>query len=148
MLETLAVLGIIGLLTVGAISMYSRSKTNLRRMQVFDEVTDLSENIKTLFQGKTDYNLVSVAYLERYGALKTTRNAYGKDFVIRPTDSGRKFSIIYSDISNADCIFYGLSKWQGAYDVYINGVSSIRTDENQDLNCKPDSTNEVSVEFE
>ncbi len=149
MLETLAVIAIVGILTIGAVSMYTRSREKLTRMSTINEVEDLSENIKTLFQGKSDYGLLTISYLQRYGALRNNRNAYGKEFIVRPSEGGQGFIISYEELSQADCIFYGLSEWKSAKEVWLNG-SAVRRDAetSEDLQCQEGAVNILNIEFE
>ncbi len=121
LLETLAVIGIMGILTVGSIGIYTKARNKLLRMQSIDEISELVDNIRTLFAGKTSYEGLTIGYLERMGGIKNKTNPFGQEIVVRPANSNEEFAITYPNMSRPDCIYFGTVTWEDAESIFING---------------------------
>ncbi|MHA1549961.1 MAG: type II secretion system protein [Alphaproteobacteria bacterium] len=120
-IETLAVLGIMAVMTVGAITIYSKARKNLLRMESISQINDLSDDIQTIFSGRASYDKLTIRYLKRMGVIKKDHNPFGETFAVYPVNSASEFAISYENLGRSDCVYFATYRWSNAEDVFVNG---------------------------
>ena len=158
MVEMLGVLAIIGVLSIGGISGYSKAMSKFRINKTLDQVSMLVMNIRSLFASSLDYkglnNLVAYTMgiipgemLKVSGAAPTAAdglvNAFQGSVVIASAVAAdgiaadRGFSITYSGLTQEACVSIATADWgsqsgSGLYSIKI-GAANARLAEEGDL---------------
>ena len=65
MIEMLGVLAIIGVLSVGGIAGYSKAMTKFRINKTVDQVSQLAQNIRTLYGSQKNYSSLSASVIKK-----------------------------------------------------------------------------------
>ncbi len=145
-IETLAVLGIMGIMTIGAITIYTKARTNLLRMQAISHINEMADDIQTLFSGRASYDGLTIEYLKRMGVIKKITDPFGEEFSARPVLKSLQFSITYENLSQHNCVYFGSLQWDNSTSVLINGTKA-SLDE-LTLQCINDSINTFTLYFQ
>ncbi|MBN2779841.1 MAG: type II secretion system protein [Alphaproteobacteria bacterium] len=146
MIETLAVIGLMGIMTIGAVTIYTRARTNLLRMESISHINELADDIQTLFSGRSSYDGLTISYLERMGAIKTNKDPFGEEFSVRPVLKASQFSISYQKVSRQNCIYFGSLQWESVTSILINGAQA-QLDE-MTLQCLDGTINTFTLYFQ
>ena len=120
MIEMLGVLAIIGVLSVGGIAGYSKAMSKYRINKTADQVSQLAQNIRTLYSSQKNYgslshDVIKKAHLapeEMYESTGSNSliNPFGGNVVVyayekySDSDDNKAFIIHYSDIPQEACI--------------------------------------------
>ncbi|MBN2676273.1 MAG: hypothetical protein JXR30_03415 [Alphaproteobacteria bacterium] len=144
-IETLAVLAIMGVMTVGAISVYSKARKNLLRMESISQINEMADDIQTLFSGRASYDKLTISYLKRMGVIEKDRNPFGEAFSVYPVEETKMFAISYENLGRSDCVYFGTYKWENAENIYINGQKMVLSDIT--YQCVEGSINTFSLYF-
>lgn len=128
MVEMLGVLAIIGVLSVGGISGYSKAMAKFKTSKALDQVSTTVANVRTLYSGQPNYSGLTTAIAIQMGAIgaemlsgqsptsaSTAYNAFNGSVTISATTvSGRKnagFELVFSGLSKEACVQMASSDW-------------------------------------
>lgn len=111
MIEMLGVLAIMGVITVGAITMISAAMRNQKRTTVQDEVTQIVTGVRSLLGGYDDYsNIDSDTIFAAIGM--SSKNPYNGNYALatNPADS-HQFMVTIDGLNKSDCEFFKTKAW-------------------------------------
>lgn len=122
MVEMLGVLAIIGVLSIGGISGYSKAMAKYRVNKTLDQISMLVMNIRSLFASSVDYADLSESIAINMGIIpgdmkdpdSTTAitNAYqGAVFVGNPNGETRQFYVQYTGLTQEACVSLSTADW-------------------------------------
>lgn len=124
MIEMLGVLAIIGVLSVGGISGYSKAMAKYKINQCLDQISNLIINIRSTFANQTDFTGATTANVIALGiATGDMLNAQGNALVnpfngainVQPTAAGAtSFQISYAGLDTSACQNIALADWGSA----------------------------------
>lgn len=168
MVEMLGVLAIIGVLSVGGISGYSKAMAKYKLTKAQDQMSMLLINIRTAFSGSSNFegldNESAVALNIVPGdmlpdGLGSTSgniiNAFSGGVTIQATENDQHFSITFAGLGTETCTSLASSDWgtEGLVEMTINGSTYTQ----QQLPIKatiavgecdqPDSANSITWEY-
>lgn len=137
LIEMLGVLAIGGIITFGAVKMYQSIRLRQQRFIMEQELSTLSENIRILYSGRSDYTNISKSYLIKAGALKTEQIGR-RDFSVNANADGKSFAIVFDGLSLGDCTHFATKIMDWTVAVSVNG-----TTESPAAACVESSTNKL-----
>ena len=169
MVEMLGVLAIIGVLSVGGISGYSKAMAKYKLTKAQDQIAMLLINIRTAFSGSPSYrslnnqtaiqlNIVPADMLPGGlgGSGTDIINAFSGDVTITATQNNQHFSITFAGLGTETCTSLASSDWgtEGLVSMKINSSAS-RNQSNLPISavdavseCNlPNSTNSITWEY-
>lgn len=129
MVEMLGVLAIIGVLSIGGISGYSKAMAKYRVNKTLDQISMLVINIRTLYSSAISYNGLNNAVAVQMGIIPRDMlntsiasagtgdvsivNAYSGQVDIGVVDktNDRQFSIVYSGLPQEACVSIATADW-------------------------------------
>ena len=128
MVEMLGVLAIIGVLSVGGISGYSKAMTKFKITKTFDQVTMMVANIRTLYSGQRNYKGLATAIAIDMGVVpaemsgpdskataNTIQNAFQGDVAVSAIKYNEKdataFYISYGNLGREACVSILTADW-------------------------------------
>ena len=126
MIEMLGVLAIIGVLSVGGIAGYSKAMTKFRINKTVDQVSQLAQNIRTLYGSQKNYSSLSSTVIKKAhlapdemfetSGSTTMTNPFGGSVGImigrkNPSGDSKAFTIIYQGIPQEACIDILTQNW-------------------------------------
>ena len=123
MVEMLGVLAIIGVLSIGGISGYSKAMSKYRVNKTLDQISMLVMNIRSLFASSVDYADLSVSTAIQMGIVpgdmrigsdtsKITNAYQGSVFVGNPsTKETRQFYVEYTGLTQEACVSLATADW-------------------------------------
>ena len=133
MIEMLGVLAIVGVLSVGGISGYSKAMGKYKINQCLDQIANLIINIRSTFANQTDFSGATTANIIALGiATNDMLNAQGNALVnpfngaiaVQATAGGAtSFEITYAGLDTSACQNIALADWGAAAS---SGLVSIR----------------------
>ncbi len=143
MIEMLGVLAIIGVLSIGGIAGYSKAMTKYRVNKTADQVSQLAQNIRTLYASQKNYStlnetVIKKAHLAPEEAYENTRSEwmvslFGGSFSAYPSGKmysgdNKAFIVLVGGVPQESCIELLTQDWGsgsssgliglGSYDVY------------------------------
>ena len=132
MVEMLGVLAIIGVLSVGGISGYSKAMAKYKLTKAQDQISMLLMNIRTAFatspnyDGLTNTNAVSynIAPGDMVAGSAKINHAFGGAVTVEATGTGSQyFSIQLDNLGNEACLSLATSDWgtDGMVSMSVNG---------------------------
>ena len=139
MVEMLGVLAIIGVLSIGGISGYSKAMAKYRINKTLDQISMLVMNIRTLFASSMDYGGLTPQLAIDMGIIPGEMQGAGSDGSIinafqGPVNitegsqggQGRSFVISYGGLTQEACISLATADWgsqagSGLYSISVNG---------------------------
>lgn len=146
MVEMLGVLAIIGVLSIGGISGYSKAMAKFRVNKTLDQISMLVMNIRSLYsaninyQGLTDKIAIQMGIIPRDMLPSNTTeatassiiNAYQGEVKIGAADVGgtnRSFYIVYSGLTRDACVAIATADWgsqagSGLQAIQIKGTAN------------------------
>lgn len=149
MVEMLGVLAIIGVLSVGGISGYSKAMAKFKLSKAMDQMSMLVANIRTTYASMATYTGLSTATARSYGLASrdmfaTTSNelvnAFGGKVLLGAvnnntiTDTG--FAIVYNGLDKEACMGLATADWGSAGLIGIT-VSNAAVANNPSGNADP-----------
>ena len=140
LIEIIGVLAIGAVMSVATIAMYGQIRTTQIRTVATAELEQIVKDVKLLTGARGTYEGVSVEYLVKAGALKSTRSPLGgEDWSVNPSFDGASFSINLTELSADECAYFSTKQptWSNA--ILINGYE---IDESQ--HCFSTNTNQIS----
>ena len=134
MIEMLGVLAIIGVLSVGGLSVYSQAMHRYKVAQVSSQVVDTIEHVKKLYSGEHIYahlldyvrnNAMSVTAFDVEG--NTLKHAMGGTALVRQcsrraNDTNEAFCIAIKGLQKKECVDLLTQRWGGG----IFAVGAVR----------------------
>lgn len=122
MVEMLGVLAIIGVLSIGGISGYSKAMAKYRVNKTLDQISMLVMNIRSLFSASVDYADLSTDIAIQMGIIPGDMrdpdntaaivNAYqGSVFVGNPDNDTRQFYVQYTGLTQEACVALATADW-------------------------------------
>ena len=120
MVEMLGVLAIVGVLSIGGISGYSKAMAKYKVNKTLDQISMLVTNIRSTFGNQSSYKglenktLVSYDLVDNdmsHGTASTLTNAYGGTINVTAISSYLQFKIVYSNIPKDACANIASSNW-------------------------------------
>ena len=144
MVEMLGVLAIVGVLSIGGISGYSKAMAKYKINKTVDQVSMLITSIRTAFGNQNSYAGLTTVKAINYdlvgndltlGSTSTLTNAYSGSVTIEAlTDAGAscgastycpKFAVTYTNLDRQACAVIASSDWGGSaasglYSITIN----------------------------
>jgi len=111
MIEMLGVLAIMGVLTVGAISMISTAMRTQKRNTVNEEVLQIVTGVRQLLGEYDDFSNINNATI--FGAIGISpKNTYGGTYelAVDPANS-RQFIVSITGLSDTDCEYFATKAW-------------------------------------
>ena len=138
MVEMLGVLAIIGVLSVGGISGYSKAMAKYKLTKAQDQMAMILINIRTAFASAPSYNglnnsngiLMNIIPGDMLPsgigkASGTVKNAFGGDVTLAASEDNTQFKITFSGLGKEACSSLGSSDWgsDGLVSVAINDAT-------------------------
>ena len=140
LIEIIGVLAIGAIMVVAAFKMYGQIRATQIRTIASTELEQLAKNVKLLVGARESYAGLSVDYLVKAGALKSTHAPIGNDdWSVSPSFDEKSFSINLLGLTADECAYFSVKKQQWATAVLINGYEP-----NGASSCFSTSTNQVS----
>lgn len=150
MVEMLGVLAIIGVLSVGGISGYSKAMAKFKLSKAMDQMSMLVANIRTSYASMATYSGLDTAAAREYGLASRDMfgpdsgqlvNAFGGTVVVTAVTNneidGTGFAIIYNGLEREACMGLAAADWGTAglvgitiSDAEVDGVDDAKNAEN------------------
>lgn len=125
MVEMLGVLAIIGVLSIGGISGYSKAMSKFRVNKTLDQISMLVMNIRSLYSGNIDYSGLNDTVVISMGIIpkdmidvsdptKKIINAYQGGVSVEAANDGganRSFSVTYNGLTKEACVAIATADW-------------------------------------
>ena len=118
MVEMLGVLAIIGVLSVGGISGYSKAMAKFKLTKAQDQLTMLLMNIRTAYATSPSYEGLSASSAVSYNLAPsdmitgtTLHNAFGGGVTLSTSSSNLNFSIKFEGLGKETCASLGSTDW-------------------------------------
>ena len=118
MVEMLGVLAIIGVLSVGGISGYSKAMAKYRANKTLDQISLLITNIRTLYANQYNYTGLDNDALEDFELVSADMksgtdyvNPFGGKIKIEATNGGANFAVTYTGLDKQACITMATADW-------------------------------------
>ncbi len=138
MVEMLGVLAIIGVLSVGGISGYSKAMAKFKLTKAQDQMSMLLINIRTAYATAASYDGLTTETAYQYNILPQDMvqtssvfvNAFGGEVeVLTPTNKAR-FQIIFRGLGRETCTSLASSDWgtEGLLGVDVNATGTFAAD--------------------
>ncbi len=135
MIEMLGVLAIMGIITVGAITMIGAAMRSQKRTTVNDEVAQIVTGVRQLLGEYDDFSNINNATI--FGAIgMTAKNPYGGNYelAVNPSNA-RQFVLSINGLSKSDCEYFVTKAWSDSADYQLSdgkrgGAIGTCTDEN------------------
>lgn len=122
MIEMLGYLALAGVVAVGAVALYQSVRARTARTTAVSELSEMAANAKLLFRGRGDYSTISVDYLVKAGALRSSDSPINNsEMTFESQDLGKSFAIVLSGLNFGDCAYFATAKLDWAAAVRING---------------------------
>jgi hypothetical protein len=145
LIEIIGVMAIAGLMSVATIGMYRQIRTTQIRTIANAELEQIVKNVKLLTGARGTYDGVSVDYLVKAGALKSTRAPIGGDtWTIVSGFDGASFSINLTDLTPGECAYFSTKQPTWATSILVNGAELV----GDASNCFSTNTNQISFVVE
>lgn len=141
MVEMLGVLAIVGVLSIGGITGYTKAMAKYKVNSTLDQISMLVTNIRSTFGNQASYTGLTAATAIQYGiadrdlshgTTSTLTNPFGGDVTITVEDGGAAFTVTYEDIPETACVSIATADWGGSSasglsQMQINGGSNTFT---------------------
>ncbi len=164
MVEMLGVLAIIGVLSIGGISGYSKAMAKYRVNKTLDQISMLVINIRTLFSSSIDYDGLSATNAISLGIIpgdmqggtaskvKIVNSYQGSVLLGNPGDSAdakRRFYIAYDGLNSEACVSLATADWgsqsgSGLEAIHINGGAATAPDA---VTCSGDGCYKIGTDI-
>ncbi len=121
MIEMLGVLAIMGVITVGAISLMSIGMRTQKRNAINDEVIEMVTQVRSLMGEYDDYSHINGATI--FGAIgMSNKNPYGGfyELAVNPANS-RQFIVSITGLSKSDCEYFITKAWSDSVGYQMSG---------------------------
>lgn len=111
MIEMMGVLAIMGVITVGAITMISTAMRTQKRTTVNDEVMQITTGVRQLLGEYDDFSHINNATI--FGAIGISpKNPYGGAYTLAVNPSNpRQFIVSITGLSETDCQYFLAKAW-------------------------------------
>lgn len=121
MIEMLGVLAIMGVITVGAITMISTAMRTQKRTAVNDEVMQIVTSVRQLHGEYDDFSNMNGATI--FGAIgMSAKNPYGGTYEVAPNPANpRQFIVSITGLSQTDCQYFVTKAWSDSAEYQMSG---------------------------
>jgi len=151
MVEMLGVLAIVGVLSIGGISGYSKAMAKHKVNKTLDQVSMLVTNIHSTYGIQNSYAGLDnkaaitgeIADLDMSHGTSKLSSPYGADVTIQAVDDGLSFTITYNKIPKGACASLTSSNWGEA----ASGLVSIKIGEKEHVWSSNDETLKLPITF-
>lgn len=139
LIELLGVLAITGVMSAGAIALFSTMRNEQRRAFASATLEQIAQDTKLLMQSRGTYAGLSVDYLIKAGALSGANSPIGgADWRVAPYGiDDAAFAITLTDLSQGECQYFVTARAAWATAILVNGYE---TDMPQ---CLSSNTNQI-----
>ena len=145
LIEIIGVMAIGAIMSVATVGMYRQIRTTQMRTIANSELEQIAKNVKLLTGARGTYEGVSVDYLVKAGALKSTNAPIGSDtWTVTPSFDGASFSINLTDLTPGECAYFSTKRPKWASSILINGAELA----DGATNCFSTNTNQISFVVE
>jgi hypothetical protein len=119
MIEMLGVLAIMGIITVGAITMISAAMKSQKRTTVNDEVTQIVTGVRQLLGEYDDFSNINPGIFGAIGM--SAKNPYGGmyELAVNPANP-RQFIVTINGLSKSDCEYFVTKAWTDSVDFQMS----------------------------
>ncbi|MDR2413199.1 MAG: hypothetical protein LBD50_03235 [Rickettsiales bacterium] len=120
MIEMLGVLAIMGIITVGAVTMISAAMRSQKRTTVNDEVAQIVTGVRQLLGEYDDFSNINDSTI--FGAIGMShKNPYGGNYelAVNPSNS-RQFILSIKGLSKSDCEYFVTKAWSDSADFQMS----------------------------
>lgn len=125
LIEIIGVMAIAGVLTAGVIVTYNTIRSRQTRTIAAAQLEQIATNVKLLMNARHDYSGVSVDYLIKSGALKSSKAPIGSaDWSVTSSFDGNGFLINLKDLTKGDCDYFTTVKMDWVTRIKVNGFES------------------------
>lgn len=125
MVEMLGVLAIIGVLSIGGISGYSKAMAKFRVNKTLDQISMLVMNIRSLYSGNIDYTgladkvvismgIIPKDMLDKASPAEKIINAFQGGVSVAAANTGgagRSFTVTYNGLTKEACVAIATADW-------------------------------------
>lgn len=121
MIEMLGVLAIMGIITVGAITMIAAAMRSQKRTAVQDEVTQIVTGVRGLLGGYDDYSGIDNSII--FAAIGVSnKNPFSGEYTLsmNPADP-RQFVLVIGGLSSSDCEYFKTKAWSDSVGYQMSG---------------------------
>ena len=120
MIEMLGVLAIMGIITVGAISMISAAMRSQKRTVVNDDIAQIVTGVRQLLGEYDDFSGINNSTI--FGAIgMSAKNPYGGNYELSVnTSNSRQFIVQIGGLSKSDCEFFVTKAWSDSVGFLIS----------------------------
>ncbi len=120
MIEMLGVLAIMGIITVGAITMISYAMKSQKRTAVNDEVTQMVTGVRQLLGEYDDFSNINNSTI--FGAIgMSPKNPYGGNYELAVNPSNpRQFIVSINGLSKSDCEYFLTKAWSDSVEFQMS----------------------------
>ncbi len=120
MIEMLGVLAIMGIITVGAITMISAAMRSQKRTAVNDEVAQITTGVRQLLGEYDDYSNINNATI--WGAIgMSPKNPYGGNYSLAvDAANSRQFVLTIDGLGKTDCEYFIQKAWSDSVDYQMS----------------------------
>ena len=142
LIEIVGVLAIGAIMIAGTFHVYQSVRARQTRMIAAEDLRDIARKSRLLFAAKNDYAGISVGYLIKMGAIKTTAApAVATAYDIRAEADGDRFLINLSGVNFSDCVWAATQYFDWADEVRANDMVEGSAAEN----CNRGTPNKVTI---
>jgi hypothetical protein len=104
MLEVLLYVGLVGVMSVGTLSMYGEYNTKIKRTKALDQLESVAESSKTIFYGRTA-GMTAEALNQKLADHKVTlKDPWGNTIGVSLTEDGKCVEVAFVKLSKGDCL--------------------------------------------
>ena len=140
LIEIIGVLAIGTVMSVATISMYRHIHTTQVRTIATAEIEQVVKNVKLLAGARGTYEGISVDYLVKSGALKSSVAPLGgDDWSVSPSFDGTSFSVNLTELTSGECEYFTIKQPTWADSMLVNGIENDGTS-----HCFSTKTNLIS----
>ncbi len=124
MIEMLGVLAIMGIITVGAITMISAAMRSQKRTAVNDEVAQITTGVRQLLGEYDDYSNINNSTI--WGAIgMSNKNPYGGNYsLVADKMNPRQFILTIDGLGQSDCEFFIQKAWSDSVGYMMSNGST------------------------
>lgn len=110
MIEMLGVLAIIGVLTVGSISLYSIAMRNMKRSKVVEEIQLLVQEVRSLYANAVDYSDINDGVI--VALQMAEKNPFGGIYSLTPNaENATIFDVKITGLTKESCEYFRVYNW-------------------------------------
>ena len=153
MVEMLGVLAIVGVLSIGGISGYSKAMSKYKINKTLDQVSLLVTNIRTTYGNQNSYMGLDSAALISYelvdremsrGASASLKNPYNGEVNVTASTDGSSFTVTYAKLPKEACANIASANWG---DSAASGLAGMKINEKEHTWSGTTDTDALPISF-